>query len=124
MRWQQPWLVNLQMERKGEESLRRERERESPQPHKDINKPRNSDMADPLVLKKIILIFMQIRYENVENSTLSSVPKSDHFRVSPSTQKHSFSLLRQINFPPVLGFHDTLHFCGPATRNAVQKQSS
>lgn len=49
------------MERKGEESLRRdrEREREIPQPHKDINKPRNSDITDLLVLKKIIHIFMQ-----------------------------------------------------------------
>lgn len=29
------------------------------QPHKDINKPRNSAMADALVLKQIIHIFMQ-----------------------------------------------------------------
>jgi len=60
MRWQQPWLATLQMERKGEESLRRERERERgiPHAHKDINKPRN-DTADPLVLKKTIPTFMQ-----------------------------------------------------------------
>lgn len=49
------------MERKGEESFRREGEREGeiPELHRDVNKPRNSDMADPPVLKKIIHKFMQ-----------------------------------------------------------------
>ena len=44
--------------KKGRRKLK-EREREIPQPHKDINERRNSDMADPLLLKKIIHIFMQ-----------------------------------------------------------------
>lgn len=46
--------------KKGRRKLKeKEREREIPQPHKDINKSRNSDMADPLVLKKIIHILIQ-----------------------------------------------------------------
>lgn len=47
--------------KKGRRKMRgeRERERENPQLHKDVNNPRNSDTADPLVLKKIIHIFMQ-----------------------------------------------------------------
>lgn len=43
----------------GNKGRRNLKEREILQSHKDINKPRNSAMADPLVLKQIIHIFMQ-----------------------------------------------------------------
>lgn len=43
----------------GNKGRRNLKVRGIPQPHEDINKPRNSAMADPLVLKQIRQIFMQ-----------------------------------------------------------------
>lgn len=43
----------------GNKGRRNLKERGISQPHKDINKPRSSAMADPLELKQIIHIFMQ-----------------------------------------------------------------
>lgn len=46
--------------RDGKKEKRKLKTRDVPQPHKDVNKPKNSDMDDPLVFKIPIHIFMQI----------------------------------------------------------------
>lgn len=46
--------------RDGKKEKRKLKTRDIPQPHKDVNKPKNSDMDDPLVFKTPIHIFMKI----------------------------------------------------------------
>lgn len=52
----------------GNKGRRNLKEREVSQPHKDMNKPRNSAMADPLVLKQIIHRFMQDSAEKLSGA--------------------------------------------------------